>query len=245
MASVEEALRDLAAHLDIPASEFTAPRVRARLEGGHQTVRRPSLRPRLLAVAAVFVLAVLVVGAIPGARHAVADWLGVRGVHIEHRAPTVTVTSARTVEELGLGRQATLSEARRRVRGLLVPARLGAPDRVWVRDDRPEVSLVYLDGDRVGTLITEFTAGASEFFDKMLGRDATLEPVTVNGGRGVWIEGGDHFLFVRGRNGVLLEDHGRLAGNALIWEQGRVTIRLEGPFTKADALAVATSMTTG
>jgi hypothetical protein len=44
-------------------------------------------------------------------------------------------------------------------------------------------------------------------------------------------------------NGKPLKDTIRLAGNVLIWQQGKVTLRLEGLITELRALAVAESMT--
>jgi hypothetical protein len=55
--------------------------------------------------------------------------------------------------------------------------------------------------------------------------------VDVNGDLGIWLEGThvvDDFF-----------SQPRLAGNALIWEHDFVTYRLEGRFTKAQALQIA------
>jgi hypothetical protein len=56
----------------------------------------------------------------------------------------------------------------------------------------------------------------------------------VNGRPGVWVEG-QH---------VVSELFGqpRLSGNALIWDDGALTFRLEGRFSKAEALRIAGSL---
>ena len=61
-----------------------------------------------------------------------------------------------------------------------------------------------------------------------------VEPVAVNGGPGLWVPGG-HLVFEVGRQP-------RLAGNTLLWEQGGLTLRLEGRLTKARALEIAASV---
>jgi hypothetical protein len=46
---------------------------------------------------------------------------------------------------------------------------------------------------------------------------------------------------VTGKQHVIqvFEEPPRFAGNVLIWTRGRLTLRLEGPLTKDEALAVA------
>jgi hypothetical protein len=139
----------------------------------------------------------------------------------------------------------TLAEARARLPQLLVPTQgeLGPPNRFLADPARPEVSLAYpAAGGTITTLISEVGADGGPYFEKMLGNSATIEALSVNGHRGVWITGPDHFIFYTDRQGRFVEDHGRVAGNALVWEQGGLMVRIEGPQSKPEALAIAASM---
>jgi hypothetical protein len=61
--------------------------------------------------------------------------------------------------------------------------------------------------------------------------------VRVAGAPGVWIEGAH----------VVSELYGqpRLSGNALIWETGGLTLRVEGKISKTEALRIAGSFRPG
>jgi hypothetical protein len=67
---------------------------------------------------------------------------------------------------------------------------------------------------------------------------ATLRPVTVGGGRGFWVEGA-HAVAYLDRNGNVIADDLRLAGNVLLWERGGLTLRIESVLGERDALALA------
>jgi hypothetical protein len=69
--------------------------------------------------------------------------------------------------------------------------------------------------------------------------------VNVNGDQGVWIAGRPHFLYYVDERGQLLRDTVRLAGNVLIWQHGRVTVRMEGRISLGRALKIAQSMDRG
>jgi hypothetical protein len=57
-----------------------------------------------------------------------------------------------------------------------------------------------------------------------------------------WVAGGDHFFFFRDATGRVVESTLRLAGDSLIWEEGRVTYRVEGASTIEEAVRVAGSL---
>jgi hypothetical protein len=242
MLDLEHELRELGRAIELPPTPNLAASVRTRLEAALAPRRVFARRTVILA----FVLIVVAVGAamaVPQARTAILEWLGLRGVTVERveTAPTATRRLG-DVDALGLGERVTLAEARRRVdHALAVPARLGVPDGVYVGPDG-RVSLVYLDGeDEVAALLTQFRAAIDErFVHKAVGPGTTVEPVNVGASRGWWIEGEPHEV-------VLLRDEEpvvetlRLATNTLLWQRGHVTLRLEGDLTKAEAVRVAES----
>jgi hypothetical protein len=93
-------------------------------------------------------------------------------------------------------------------------------------------------------LLTEFrgTVGRDSFL-KALGPGTKLDSVTVNGSPGFWIEGSPHLFYVyRDANGQSTSDEARLAGNVLLWQQGNLTLRLEGVVSKDQALRIAQSV---
>ena len=64
----------------------------------------------------------------------------------------------------------------------------------------------------------------------------------MNGGQGFWIAGARHQLSFVDENGNLLPDTVRLAGNVLLWEQGELTLRIEGKLSKDQALRIASTV---
>jgi hypothetical protein len=70
---------------------------------------------------------------------------------------------------------------------------------------------------------------------KKLASEATIvEPVQL-GDFGIWIEGAPHV--------VRLGRDARLAGNVLVWLEGRTTLRLEGDLDKDQMLELARDIT--
>jgi hypothetical protein len=76
----------------------------------------------------------------------------------------------------------------------------------------------------------------------MLNSGARVESVSVNGGPGYWIEGGEHFFFYRDADAEVVQDTLRLVGTALVWEQDGLTLRIEGASSLRDALRIAESL---
>ena len=72
-------------------------------------------------------------------------------------------------------------------------------------------------------------------------RPAFFNNISVNGGPGYWIEGEPHLFFYRDRSGNVRDETIRLAGNVLLWEQGELTLRLEGDLRLPQALRIAKS----
>ena len=244
MTELERKLLELGRELPVPPDLW--PAVRPRL--GDRPARRRLPRRRVLVLAfAVLALAAGAALAVPPARTAILEWLGLRGVRIE-RVPEQPKVPAGA--DLGLGRPVTLAEARRLAAyRVLVPAlaSFARPHEVWFAPDLPggQVAFVYRGEGRrhPRILLTQFRAEPGfQYIGKLAGPGTRIEPVTVNGEPGYWLEGAPHaFLFVD-QEGQIREETLRLAGNTLLWQRGALTLRLEGVETKSEALVLARSM---
>ena len=222
MPELDAALRELGRQIEFPATPDLASSIRGRLE-------RPRRRLRPIAIAlAVLVVAIGAAFAVPPARTAILDWLGLRHVSIV-RVDDLPPTSP--IVRLDLGREVTLAQA---PLGTLVPG--DEPDKVFVDDGT--VSLVWGDPDRPRLLLTELQGQA--FIEKLIQPDTRVEPVTVNGQPGAWLEE-PHVVMFRDSSGQLRDDSPRLAGKTLLWEHGELTLRLEGDLRKEEALRIARS----
>lgn len=176
-AELERALRGLAAALDFPPTPDLAARLRVALPERRQH-RRLWPQPGWLRLAGAALLVFVVVAGlvlllVPATRNAVADRLGLRGVHISlvpsltpaagpagtrGVSPSATVASATTsavptpaatptrLAALQLGEPTTLQAAEQAAGfHVLVPAALGPPDAVYLDQTVPggAVTLVY------------------------------------------------------------------------------------------------------
>lgn len=228
MSELDAVLRELGRQVEFPPTPDLASAVRRRLGK-----RRSWRRPVALALA-VLVVAIGAALAVPAARTAILDWLGLRGVSIVRVEKLPPVPA---IGNLDLGRPVTLAEARRRSPWLLVPA--DAPDRVYFSTAIPDGKVSFLWGTpaSVRLLLTEFRG--ESFIEKLIEPEARVEPVEV-GDRGVWLEE-PHVLAFRDPHGIFRESTARLAGKTLIWQEGDVTLRLEGDLSKDQALRIARS----
>jgi hypothetical protein len=235
MADLDLALRELGRHVAFPPTPDLASGVRRQL--GER--RRIWWQRPLVIALAVLGVAIGAVLAVSPARTAVLDWLGIRGARITR---VEKLPPAPAVGNLDLGPRITLREARRRAPWLLVPNAegVGAPDLVSFSAAIPGGKITLLWGTRrdVHLLLTEFRGEA--IIEKLVEPGAKVELLQVDGSRGAWI-GGSHVLVYRDRNGLVREDTSRLAGKTLLWQRGQVTLRLEGDFSKQEALRIARS----
>lgn len=230
MPELEVALRQLGGQIEWPSTPELAPAVRSRLARRRAVWRRP------VAIAfAVLVVGVGAVLAVPPARTAVLEWLGIKGVKITRveDLPPAPVTG-----NLELGRQVSLAEARRLAPWLVVPSE--RPDGAYVSDVIPggQVTLVWGSPDRPRLLMVEFQGVA--FIEKLVQSETAVEAVEVRGHPGAWVPG-EHVLLYRNARGAMREDTARLAGKTLVWQRGDVTFRLEGDLSKEQALRIARS----
>src|SRR5438270_500599 len=96
---------------------------------------------------------------------------------------------------------------------------------------------------RQPVLVTEARGQTNEiYFQKMLGGDATIEPVTVKGHSGYWIAGRPHNFAFTDADGNVYSDTLRLATNTLIFDDSGMIVRIEGDMTKSQALQIAASL---
>ena len=252
-AELEATLIQIGERLDYPAARHLATAVRARLRKPRP--RRsfwtlPALAPALVTVG--LLLLVVALGS-PGLRSAAGEFLHLRGIDI-FPVPSVA-TIAPSLPITLPGQRTSLEEAQRRVRFTLrVPtaAELGVADDVFVDTSgtSERVTLVYRERAGipastqagVSALVVEFPGALDEILvGKAVGPGTLVEAVTVNGGRGFWLEGAPHLFFYRDPNGANREETLRLAGNTLVWEQNGLTIRLEAALSKEAALRVAST----
>ena len=225
MTNLDAELRSLAPFVELPPERELAPAVRARIGA-----RRP--RPgRLVLALALVLLAVAVAFAVPPARSAILRWFGIGNARVEFvdRLPDV-----RTRRPLDLGVPVSLDTARKSVRyHVLTSSLLGKPRDVRLRFD--QVAFVY-GAHKLVVLQSEGT-----FFTKEVGPRTRVEHLRLNGEDAIWISGPRHvFGYVAGPG----QDRAAelyLVGNALIWQRGPLTLRLEGKVSRAEAVRIARS----
>jgi hypothetical protein len=226
---LEQQLRMLGHELAYPPEPDLAPAVLARLH-------RPPFpwRRAVAIVLAVVAIAIVAALAVPQARSAILRWFHLRGVSVEQvqeLPPAVERSQAR-----GLGHAVSREEAQRElgVRLALPPVEGGGPDRVYVLAGA-FATMIFRDHGHA-LLLSEFQATRYELLKKLVGSKSVIEPVTVDGARGLWLEGPPHTLTYVDRLGEAREKTVRIHGNVLLWTRGELTLRLEGRITKARAL---------
>jgi hypothetical protein len=251
---LETQLNELAANLSWPETPDLSGEAAARLATSPRPQRR-HLAQVLLAAAVVVVVLSASVAAWPTGRRAVADLLGLRGVHIS-TGPPPPIPTTTTPTHLDLGTPISIADASKRLGfALRVPALAGFdhPDGVFFSIPPPqgEVTVMYLPrGDLpasaqtgVGLLLSEFEATMETgFFGKVAEPGTTIEALSIHGQPAYWLAGSPHAFFYRLANGEIYGDTLRLATNTLVWQAGAVTLRVEGDITKDQAVAIANSL---
>jgi len=164
-----------------------------------------------------------------------------------------TPTSDNRNARAELGIEATLPEAQARA-GFTVGVPdlpdYRTPDAIYVGQPPTggRVSLVYtarpglaaIAGTDIGMLVQEFRGGlGGGLFQKGVPASSHIEPVTINGVPGYWIEGGLRAFAYQEPSGNVQFEQTRIAGNTLLWEQGGIVYRLESLLPKDDALRIA------
>jgi hypothetical protein len=255
---LEQQLIALGADLEWPPTPNLARAVRLQI-AAPAPIRAPWFRSRWALAAAALVIALSALVAYAPTREAIAGWVNVHVLFQRvHTLPTPSPRPSGPLgERLGLGRLATLPEAQSQVAWqITIPSSLGQPDEVYLQlpPDGPaqgEVTLVYstrpgipvANETGVAVLMTEARGAVNtDFFAKMVGADATIEPVTVAGHQGYWVAGSPHVFIFLDANGNFRDETMRLATNTLILDEGGTVVRIEGNLTKAQAVEIATSL---
>jgi hypothetical protein len=193
--------------------------------------------PRRSLALAVGLLLLLAGGAmaVTPIRHAVLDLFDLRGAKVERVPKLPPVPPSRP---LNLGRKIPVASARHAASfRALLPS--GPVDTAYV-GPQPVGGRISL---RVGRLLViEFRGQPSPYLVKEVGPGTKLRPVRVNGGKGTFISGAPHMVIFNNATGQTEPDEIRLAGNVLLWQQGKLIVRIEGARTLAEALALARTM---
>jgi len=154
-----------------------------------------------------------------------------------------------------LGRQVALDEVEPAT-GVAVrlpkDSRLGRPDSVWIDPAKgDQVAYVWKSSGElpqtlepgVGLVLMRFDGrNDDEFYDKAIHSGTTLERVKVAGHAGYWISGDPHFFFYTAADGRFVEDSRRWVGDALIWNDGTATYRIESGLGRDATIAIAESI---
>ena len=230
MSSLEIRLRALGHEVDFPSDPDLAPTVIRQLEGARPF---PWRRATVLALALV-ALAIGAAFAVPQARSAILRFFHIGGETIV-RVDTLPPAVERS-EAAGLGSPLPRSQAERTLgfRLLLPPGK--APERVYVLGDSVGTVVLRLHGRPV--LLSEFRSPGEMGLKKLIFDQTSVQWLRVNGRDGVWIRG-MHTLTYFDRQLGFREQTIRIRGNVLVWTRGGLTLRLEGNFTRTDAIALA------
>jgi len=230
MNELERRLQALGGEIAYPATP------RFDLGFDHRPVRAGRLRPLALGFAILLAVLAGVLAFSPGARSAFLEIFRLKGATVERveRLPEVEV------QAIDFGVQVSRQEAERRVGFELVD--LGKPDAVFVRGTRM-ASLVYGSEEKPRLVLSQLRGAVWDGFVKKVGSGGTrIDEVTVNGERGLFITGDEHFVMFLDGNGAISDERTYLAGTVLLWNRGPLLLRLEGDLTRAEALEFAESV---
>jgi hypothetical protein len=169
-------------------------------------------------------------------RAGVTEFLKFAGIEFSSEPPPPIQTTAPPT--LPDERVVSLDEARRlssfEVHEL---STLGKPTKVQVADGTPPrfVSLLYN-----GSRLDEFDGQFGPAMEKFTYDTEHVEKVSVNGSPALWINGPHDIIYID-KAGNWLAESAKMSGTTLIWQVGTVTMRLEGNFTKDEAIRIASA----
>jgi hypothetical protein len=190
----------------------------------------PQHRRRVALIVGAVLLALL---AAPPVRAAVADWFGFGAVRVQHGpAPTGPASPPPTVSP---GRSAAQAAAAADF-PVSVLGELGEPDGVRVAADGGSVSMSWTTEEGVLRL-DQFDARLDFAVLKQAG---SVRFTSVGSSDGVWFEE-PHDVALIEDDGTSVRHPARLAGHTLVWQDGDVTLRLEGDVGLVRAVEIAQS----
>jgi hypothetical protein len=238
MTPLEHELQGLASAVDWPDAPDVSSAVLASI-ADERPWRAPRLR-RLALALAVVLAALLAVLAVPPARTAIFDWLGIGSARIIRvdELPSLAPTPGLQI----LGQRVTLEGARLRAGFPFA----GPPD-----DERPpdeirvapgmRVTYVWHDGARVRLLVTQFPGDATDpgLIKKFVSSGTRIELAQVDGNRALWLAGGPHAVLFVAPDGTVHDDLGWLAGNTLLVAANGLTMRIEAQIDLEKAIELA------
>lgn len=257
---LERILTDLATRVDFPATPNLAASVHVAIATTRGDIGRPWRHaPRWIAVAVAVVLIALIATAVnPRTRHAVADWLGLPGIHIiiEHERSSATPAPAGvSAPALLFGQQVRLTDVTR-VAGfpVRVPAGppLGTPASAYVRQVgagtmvsfvyRPTDDLPAVGSTGVGAYLMEMHTGQDYVWMIKTVPSGNIQHIEINGQEAFWLT--DAQVYFNPDPSLLpgQDVPARESGNVLIWAQDGVTYRLETKLDQDQAVAIAASL---
>jgi len=242
MTNLEQRLAGLAPAYPFPATPDLAEAAGRRLAPPR---RRRRLLGRRLAVALVVAAAALgsTLALSSGARGALADLLDVvPGIRLER---TEDLPAMAVSDWFAYGERISVERAERLPAfEVLLPASLGPPELAYHYPDAAGsdvVTFVYGGEDEARLVLTQWAVD-DLLTHKLLGPGTDFEIVDVDGERAVWISGARHDVFYVGLGGEQERAPGALAGNVLVWQDGRVAYRLEAGVELEKALELASEL---
>jgi hypothetical protein len=214
------------------------PRFDLELGAARRPARRPWVRPLALGLAVMLAVFGAVLALSPGARSAFLELFRLEGATVE----LVETLPQVEPQQFDYGERVTRAQAERRVGFVLVDLEGQEPDAVFVLDDRL-ASLVYGPVDKPRLVLSQLRGSVWDGFVKKVGSSGTrVEEVLVDGERGLFVSGDEHFVMFRDENGLISDDATFLAGTVLLWNRGELLLRLEGDLTRTQALELAESV---
>ena len=221
-------------------------------------------RARFAWAAAIIVLVLIVLLAVPPVRAQILEFLQFGAIRIFLSTPTPTPTlvptqtlipSTLTPEPtltptplpslLDLSGETTLAQAQQSVNFTILlptyPAGTGPPDKVYLQNPGgPTVILAWLQpGDPSQVRMSLMAFGPSSFAGKYVPEKVTS--TTVNGQNALWLQG-NHALILRKSDSSTGNVELMANGNVLLWMEGEITYRLETSLLLDEARRVAESM---
>jgi len=225
----EQKLAELAKEFPYPPT----PIIKVNKERQQQTIIYGLMR-----AAALLILVLAALFAIPQTRAAILEFLQIGAVRIDFidEAEGVDAPSSQTLQTLELiFGEVTLQEAQGQVNfDLRYPQDYGLPDRVYAQPAFGEtVVMVWITDDGKEIELVLYQIGSQGLAKKRL---TEIESTFVDGNEAYWAAGPHLLLF---KSTFDLEDAMFVMGNVLIWEDDPVTYRLETGQSLEDAVEIA------